>query len=91
VPDALRGRVMSVYTTVFAGSTPIGGLTMGFIAARFGVAEAFALGGVVCVFVGVGAIAWLRRIHARDLSRTRLTAAGALVAAESSLTAARPR
>jgi hypothetical protein len=24
-PDALRGRVMSVYTTVFAGSTPIGG------------------------------------------------------------------
>ena len=43
VPDQLRGRVMSVYTTVFAGSTPIGGLTMGFIAARFGVAEAFAV------------------------------------------------
>jgi hypothetical protein len=39
--------VMSVYTTVFAGSTPIGGLTMGFIAARFGVAEAFAVGGIV--------------------------------------------
>ena len=29
VPDALRGRVMSVYTTVFAGSTPIGGLASG--------------------------------------------------------------
>ena len=24
VPDVLRGRVMSVYTTVFAGSTPVG-------------------------------------------------------------------
>jgi hypothetical protein len=83
--------VMSVYTTVFAGSTPIGGLTMGFIAARFGVAEAFALGGIVCVFVGVGAIAWLRRIHAADRVRTRLTTAGAVAAAESSLTAARPR
>jgi predicted lipid-binding transport protein (Tim44 family) len=82
---------MSVYTTVFAGSTPIGGLLMGFIAARFGVAEAFALGGIVCVFVGAGAIAWLRRIHATDRARARLTTAGALAAAESSLTAARPR
>src|SRR3989442_8118251 len=52
VPDALRGRVMSVYTTVFAGSTPIGGLLMGFVASRFGVPAAFLLGGVVCVFVG---------------------------------------
>jgi MFS family permease len=91
VPDALRGRVMSVYTTVFAGSTPIGGLLMGFIAARFGVAEAFAVGGIVCLFVGVGAIAWLRRIHAADRIRTRLTSAGAVAAAESSLTVARPR
>ena len=31
VPGPLRGRVMSVYTTVFSGSTPIGnGLTGGF-------------------------------------------------------------
>ena len=29
VPDHLRGRVMSVYTTVFAGSVPAGGLIMG--------------------------------------------------------------
>jgi len=26
VPDELRGRVMSVYTTVFAGTSPIGGI-----------------------------------------------------------------
>ena len=29
VPDGLRGRVMSVYTTVFAGSVPIGGIAAG--------------------------------------------------------------
>ena len=34
VPDHLRGRAMSVYTTVFAGSTPVGGLLMGWIASK---------------------------------------------------------
>ena len=29
VPDHLRGRVMSVYTTVFSASVPVGGLAMG--------------------------------------------------------------
>ncbi len=29
VPDGLRGRVMSVYTTVFSASMPIGGLLDG--------------------------------------------------------------
>ena len=37
VPDQLRGRVMAVYTTVFAGSTPIGGLAFGAIAAVAGI------------------------------------------------------
>ena len=32
VPNELRGRVMSVYTTMFVGSSPIGGLLMGGIA-----------------------------------------------------------
>jgi MFS family permease len=90
VPDALRGRVMSVYTTVFAGSTPIGGLLMGFIASRFGVGEAFLVGGVVCAAVGVAAGVWLRRMG--RAARTRPVPAGASVTAEtSSLTTARPR
>ena len=37
VPDGLRGRVMSVYTTVFSASIPIGGLVMG--AHRLGVRD----------------------------------------------------
>ena len=40
VPDVLRGRVMAVYTTVFAGSTPLGGLAFGALAAVVGAALA---------------------------------------------------
>jgi hypothetical protein len=61
VPGPLRGRVMSVYTTVFAGSTPIGnGLTGGF-GGLWGTPVALLMnGGVVVVAqVGVG-IAILR-------------------------------
>ena len=47
VPDALRGRVMSVYTTVFAGTNPVGGLTMGAIASNAGAQAAILFGGVV--------------------------------------------
>jgi MFS family permease len=61
VPDHLRGRVMSVYTTVFSASVPIGGLAMGAIASGFGTAFAIGLGGVLSLVVGVGALAWGRR------------------------------
>jgi MFS family permease len=49
VPDELRGRVMSVYTTLFAGSTPIGGLFSGTVAAAAGVGAALGIGGAVAV------------------------------------------
>ena len=61
VPDELRGRVISVYTTVFAGSTPIGALFAGFLASRWGAVAALAVGGVLTVSVGLAALAWLRR------------------------------
>jgi MFS family permease len=64
VPDELRGRVMSVYLTVFVGSTPLGGLLMGGIASRFGVDVSLAAGGVVCAGMGLVAALWLRRIRA---------------------------
>jgi MFS family permease len=61
VPDQLRGRVMSVYTTVFSASVPIGYLAMGAIASGFGAALAIGLGGVLTIAVGLGALAWGRR------------------------------
>ena len=61
VPDALRGRVMSVWTMVFSASVPIGGLVMGAIAARAGVALALGIGGVVSTAAAVIALAWYRQ------------------------------
>ncbi len=61
VPDELRGRVMSVYTTVFAGSTPIGGLVAGGLASRLGVPEAIGIGAGLSLLVGLVATAWYRR------------------------------
>jgi MFS family permease len=61
VPDQLRGRVMSVYTTVFSASVPIGGILMGAVASAAGVSVAIALGGVLSLLTGVLALAWGRR------------------------------
>jgi predicted MFS family arabinose efflux permease len=55
-PDALRGRVMSVYITIFAGSTPVGSLFAGSVASRFGAPVELLAGGIAA---GAGAIwAW---------------------------------
>jgi MFS family permease len=70
VPDELRGRVMSVYTTIFAGSSPVGGLFAGVLAATFGVAVALIVGGVLAV-IAVLVATWLAlRSGAVTLSAT---------------------
>jgi len=70
VPDELRGRVISVYTTVFAGSTPIGALFAGFLASRWGAVAALAVGGILTIAVGLAALAWLRRHETIDAGPT---------------------
>ncbi len=47
VPGPLRGRVMSVYTTVFAGSTPIGNGLTGGVGGLWGTPVALAMNGAV--------------------------------------------
>jgi hypothetical protein len=93
VPDHLRGRVMSVYTTVFAGSTPIGGLITGAVASGFGAATAIVLGGGLSLATGIGAMASIRgtTIHARP-ARAVTGASGDLIeVGPAGLTRARPR
>lgn len=64
-PGELRGRVLSLYFLLFAGTTPIGGFLVGVLAARFGVQPTVALMGVLC-FLGVaGAILYAWRVAAR--------------------------
>jgi MFS family permease len=59
VPDVLRGRVVSLYTTVFVGSTPIGGLFSGVIASGFGGAPAaLIVGGSLALLAAL--VAYLR-------------------------------
>jgi len=61
VPDRLRGRVMSVFTTVFAGSTPIGGLATGALASAYGISAAVIVGGVLSIVVAVGGAFYVLR------------------------------
>jgi MFS family permease len=56
VPDALRGRVMALYVTVFAGSGPLGGLFAGGVAQLFGAPAGFILGALLAsIFLGLTA------------------------------------
>ncbi|HYG09776.1 MAG TPA: MFS transporter [Pyrinomonadaceae bacterium] len=49
VPDALRGRVMAVYSMMFLGMAPVGALLAGWLAERVGAANTVALGGAGCI------------------------------------------
>lgn len=51
-PDHLRGRVMSIYFLLFAGSTPIGGFITGTAANYIGVPETLLIEALLCA-VGV--------------------------------------
>ena len=53
-PDHLRGRVMSLYMLLFAGSTPIGGYLTGVMAQHLGVSMAIGIEAALCA-VGVAA------------------------------------
>lgn len=61
VPDALRGRVMAVYSMMFMGMAPFGALFAGSVAERFGAPQAVAIGGASCL---VAAIAFRVRLPA---------------------------
>jgi len=49
VPDALRGRVMAVYSMMFMGMAPFGALIAGAVAHRLGAPITVALGGSICI------------------------------------------
>ena len=49
VPDALRGRVMAVYSMMFMGMAPIGALLGGALSDRLGAPTTVAIGGVASV------------------------------------------
>jgi MFS family permease len=78
VPDALRGRVMAVYSMMFMGMAPIGALLGGVLADRFGAPLTVSAGGVACL-AGAG---WFRlqlpkiRVEAHRLIVAQAAAGG---------------
>jgi predicted MFS family arabinose efflux permease len=66
VPDALRGRIMSLYALVFAGVTPLGSLLVGTVAETLGTPAACAIGGTGGV-LSVAVLTWLWRHQGRSL------------------------
>jgi predicted MFS family arabinose efflux permease len=53
VPDELRGRVMGVWGLVFGGGLPLGSVTLGALAEKFGVRAALFVGACVCLVMSV--------------------------------------
>lgn len=62
VPDELRGRVMSLYFLLFAGSTPIGSFLIGSLSSVLGVPETLFICAVPCI-IGVTVAFMYRRSH----------------------------
>jgi MFS family permease len=57
VSNELRGRVMSLYVTVFAGSAPIGGFLAGAVAQVWGAPAGFVLGAMFST-AAIALVAW---------------------------------
>ena len=74
VPDRLRGRVMSLYSMMFIGMGPIGGLLGGALAARIGAPWTVSIGGLICL---IGGAIFARRLPAmRGVARQLILAQG---------------
>ena len=78
VPDALRGRVMAVYSMMFMGMAPIGALLGGALADHLGAQLTVAIGGVASVIGAVWFWAQLPkiRVEARRLIMAQAAAGG---------------
>lgn len=61
VPDSLRGRVMAVYSLVFNGLFPVGGLEVGYLADRIGPIPTIRLNASLCLLFTLLILAWSRR------------------------------
>jgi predicted MFS family arabinose efflux permease len=90
VPGPLRGRVMSVYTTVFAGSTPVGNGLTGGVGGLWGTPAALVMnGGVTLGLEVVAAVAVIRgRISVGGGRSERPEPAPALLTEDATLSAA---
>jgi MFS family permease len=75
--DALRGRVMALYSVVFLGSTPIGAPVVGWLAEVAGPRAGLLLGGAAALATAAGGWLALRRADLLQApARTRMISIG---------------
>jgi MFS family permease len=71
-PDALRGRIMALYSMMFMGMAPFGALLAGLLGQHIGAPATVAAGGTICVAAG---LAFSRRLPIlRDEARALILA-----------------
>ncbi len=77
VPDLLRGRVLAIYSLIFQGLNPLGGIEMGFLAQHLathslmghhnaGAQIATGINALICLAVLAGMVMWQRNEHYRE-------------------------
>jgi MFS family permease len=71
-PNALRGRVISVYLLVYAGGMPVGNLLAGGLTTLFGAPIAFLVGAIPCLIATI--VGWLLRKSAEKSLAASTTA-----------------
>ena len=59
-PDALRGRVMSLYSLLSGGIFPLGAFWVGFVSEHWGVSRAFLVNGAIGLLSVTALLAWQR-------------------------------
>ena len=76
VKDEYRGRVMSLFTLMLVGTSPVGSFLLGTVAERAGAPVAIAIGGTGCILGAFWVVHRLRILAQRevvspDLAMTR--------------------
>jgi predicted MFS family arabinose efflux permease len=56
-PDAMRGRVMSIFMLAFRGGMPLGNLMAGFVAQRWSITTALTVNGTILALIALGFVA----------------------------------
>ncbi len=66
VPDAIRGRVMSIFVWLFMGLVPFGSILAGALAEWLGTGAAMATGSAVLVVLGIAILSTMKRVKTSD-------------------------
>jgi MFS family permease len=69
VKNEYRGRVMSLFTLMLVGTSPVGSFIMGTIAERFGAPNAVRIAGIVCLLGAIWVVHRLRVIQRQEIEQ----------------------